>query len=188
LKKNKTYDTDEVLAKACARLDERAQRLLYERFVESMYNTAYRYCFDQQLAEDILQVTFTKVFHNIKKYDPAKGSLKAWIRKICINTATDLIKKEVKWESNWDSEWEVIDEKSNFHHLEAEYLLQLIVSLPYEMRTIFNMYEIEGYSHDEIAEMLGINVNSCRVYLPRAKKRLRKEISSLKGLQIESQT
>ncbi len=174
--KPKTYKSDESLAQACARSDQRAQRALYDRYVNVMYNTAYRYCFNKEVAEDILQITFTKVFHSLKKYNPQKGTLKAWIRRICINTAIDVQKKESKWEPSWDNEWEVKDEQLFLDKLDAEHLLLLISRLPDDLRTIFNLHEIEGYSHEEIAEMTGINVNSCRVYLSRAKKQLRKAI------------
>jgi RNA polymerase sigma factor (sigma-70 family) len=176
LNKEQTYTTDQALAKACARCNQRAQRQLYDAYVDVMYNTAYRYCFNREVTEDILQITFTKVFKAIKQYDAQKGSLKAWIRRICVNTAADVLKKEARWEGHWDEQWDVIDHRGAYDELEAEYLLQLIAALPNELRTIFNLYEIEGYSHEEIAQLMEINVNTCRVYLSRAKQKLRKAI------------
>jgi len=182
VKKNRTYENDQQLAAACARHDQRAQYLLYDRYVDAMYNTAYRYCFNKEVTEDILQITFTKAFAAIKQYDAEKGNLKSWLRRICINTTMDVLKKEAKWETHWDGDWDIVDEKINFNRYEAEFILQLIESLPEEQRTIFNLYEIEGYAHEEIAEMIGINVNSCRVYLSRAKKKLRKAIKVGEGV------
>lgn len=182
LKKKRTYENDHKLAEACARNEQRAQYLLYDRYVDAMYNTAYRYCFNKEVAEDILQITFTRAFAAIKKYDSKKGKLKAWLRRICINTTMDVLKKEAKWEPHWDGTWDIADEKINFNHYEAAFILQLIESLPEEQRTIFNLYEIEGYAHEEIAEMIGINVNTCRVYLSRAKKKLRAAINMCEGV------
>lgn len=168
-----TYNTDQSLADACARNNPRAQRLLYERYVDLLYHTAYRYCFHREQTEDILQITFTKAFSAIGQYDANKASLKTWLRRICINTTTDVLKKEAKWECLWEHEPTSASLPLQFDHYDIEYIMQLIEGLPQEQRAVFNLYEIEGYAHDEIASMLGVNVNSCRVYLSRAKKQLR---------------
>jgi RNA polymerase sigma factor (sigma-70 family) len=147
-----------------------------------MYNTAYRYCFNKVITEDILQITFTKVFRSIDQYDPKKGSLKAWIRRICVNAAVDVLKKEAKWEPLLDLNYEAIETNNYLNQIDAEFLLKLIQELPSDQRLIFNLYEIEGYSHQEIAAITGINVNSCRVYLSRAKDKLRATIKKLEGV------
>ncbi|MCG8332693.1 MAG: RNA polymerase sigma factor [Chitinophagales bacterium] len=177
-----TYPTDQTLAEACARCDQRAQRLLYDRYVGVMYNTTYRYCFNKEVTEDILQITFTKVFASIRRYDAKKGSLLAWMRRICINTTADVLKREAKWEPLWEQDWEMADKKIDYDEYSTELILKLIEELPKEQRTIFNLYEIEGYTHEEIAQMMGVNVNTCRVYLSRAKKQLRKAISICEGI------
>jgi RNA polymerase sigma factor (sigma-70 family) len=164
---------------ACARGNPRAQRLLYDRYVKAMYNTAYRYCFQKEVTEDILQVTFTKVFTSIKQYDSQKGTLKAWIRKICVHTAIDIQKKEVRLEPGLEDYWEISYAPLPLDQLNIEFLMEIIGKLPREMRLVFNLYEIEGYSHEEISELTGINVNSCRVYLSRGKKKLRQQLESL---------
>ncbi|HMQ46089.1 MAG TPA: RNA polymerase sigma factor [Saprospiraceae bacterium] len=167
------------MAKDCARCNRRAQSHLYHQYVDIMYSTVYRYCFNKSTTEDILQIAFTKVFANINQYDPKKGSLKTWIRRICINTAADVLKKEAKWEPLLDDATEFIGKSTYLMDLDTEYLLTLIEALPDEQRLIFNLFEIEGYSHEEIAQMININVNSCRVYLSRAKKRLRVAVKNL---------
>ncbi len=177
-----TYPTDQSLADACARNDQRAQRLLYEGYVEVLYHTAYRYCFRLEQVEDILQITFTKAFAAIGRFDAGKASLKTWLRRICINTTMDVLKQEGKWETQWEEEMEIAVPPLPFEQLSVEEILRLIKELPREQRAIFNLYEIEGYTHDEIAVMLGINVNSCRVYLSRAKKELRRAIRCNEGV------
>jgi RNA polymerase sigma factor (sigma-70 family) len=182
LKKQSTYPTDQSLADACARNDQRAQRLLYDGYVDVLYHTAYRYCFHREQVEDILQITFSKAFAAIDRFDAGKASLKTWLRRICINTTMDVLKQEDKWETRWEDEIEIAVPPLPFDQLSVEEILRLIEGLPREQRTIFNLYEIEGYTHDEIAVMLGINVNSCRVYLSRAKKELRRAIQCNEGV------
>ena len=181
MKKQSTYPTDQSLADACARNDQRAQRLLYDGYVDVLYHTAYRYCFHREQVEDILQITFSKAFAAIDRFDAGKASLKTWLRRICINTTMDVLKQEDKWETRWEDEVEIAVPPLPFDQLSVEEILRLIEGLPREQRTIFNLYEIEGYTHDEIAVMLGINVNSCRVYLSRAKKELRRAIQCNEG-------
>lgn len=181
MKKQSTYPTDQSLADACARNDQRAQRLLYDGYVDVLYHTAYRYCFHREQVEDILQITFSKAFAAIDRFDAGKASLKTWLRRICINTTMDVLKQEDKWETRWEDEIEIAVPPLPFDQLSVEEILRLIEGLPREQRTIFNLYEIEGYTHDEIAVMLGINVNSCRVYLSRAKKELRRAIRCNEG-------
>jgi RNA polymerase sigma-70 factor (ECF subfamily) len=179
LKKRPTYKNDQELAMACARGNPRAQRLLYDTYLKAMYNTVYRYCFQKEVTEDILQIAFTKVFASIDQYDPGKGALKAWIRKICIHCAIDIQKKEIRQKPVPDDYWEISYAPLPLDQLNLEFLLKMIGKLPREMRVVFNLYEIEGYSHEEISTLTGMNVNSCRVYLSRAKKKLREQLESL---------
>lgn len=184
LKKTPTYATDQDLAAACARNDPRAQRQLYDQYVDSLYHSVYRYCFRNDQAEDILQIAFSKAFAAIRLFDGKKGSLKTWLKRICVNTAIDVVKKERKWEPAIPELPPYLSavEPLPFNELGTEEILQLIAQLPVEQRTIFNLYEIEGYSHEEIASMLDINANSCRVYLSRAKKKLRQGIRALESI------
>lgn len=182
MKKRRTYPTDQSLADACARNDQRAQRLLYDRYVDVLYHTAYRYSFHREQTEDILQITFTKAFAAIGRFDEQKASLKTWLRRICINTTMDVLKKEAKWETLLPENADLLASNPPIDYLETDAILKLIEALPKEQRAIFNLYEIEGYAHEEIALLLGINVNSCRVYLSRAKKELRKAIKCREGV------
>lgn len=125
---------------------------------------------------------FSKVFNSIEHFDDQKGSLKSWIRRICVNTTIDVLKKEAKWEPSWNTIEHIPNDQLQTNQFDTDYLLQLIEQLPAEQRFIFNLYEIEGYSHEEIAELLDINVNSCRVYLSRAKKKLRSSLQKLQGV------
>lgn len=171
------YSKEKALVDDCLSLKPAAQRFLYDQHVQAMYNTVYRYTFDHHDTQDILQEAFTRVFKHLKNFNPEKGRLRSWMRKIHVRCTLDFLKKkrQVSIEeldevliplsaSEIDATWEV------------DHLLKIIASLDTRERIIFNMYHIEGYKHEEIAEMLSINVNSCRVYLARAKKVLQKRV------------
>lgn len=178
----KKFETENELVSACLKHKPQAQRALYDRYVHAMYNTAYRYVYNHQDTQDILQDGFTRVFKHLKSFDPGKGDLLAWIRKIHIRCALDFIKKEqtafeeINEADTMISQYPGIDES-----MDAEYLLKLIGDLNPRDRVIFNMYHIEGYNHEEISQLLSINVNSSRVYLARARKILRDRITAYQG-------
>jgi RNA polymerase sigma-70 factor (ECF subfamily) len=176
------FETESELISACLKHIPQAQRALYDKYVQAMYNTVYRYVYNHQDSQDILQNGFTRVFRHLQSFDPKKGDLLVWIRKIHIRCALDFIKKE-------QILFEDIDEIATMtniyplvdQHMDAEYILQLIGDLNPRDRVIFNMYHIEGYNHEEIAQLLSINVNSSRVYLARARKILRERITAYQG-------
>jgi len=175
----KKYKTDEQLVAACLKYKSSAQRALYDKYVQAMYNTVYRYTFNHHDTQDILQEAFTKVFKYLKNYDAEKGALREWIRKVHIRCALNHLKKKRISLGDMEQATSVPDtEFIAFEQLEAEYILQLIEALPLRDRMIFNLYHVEGYSHEEIAELLSLNVNSSRVYLARARKSLREKISA----------
>lgn len=169
--------TDLALVKACIKCAPKAQRKLYDLHIDIMYNTVFRYTYNRQDTEDILQIAFTRVFKYIKNYDSKKGSLKNWIRKICVRCTLDFLKKKslvflpIEESLNLYSENDLV-----INELETDYILSLIERLPDHYRIIFNMHEVEGYTHQEIANELNINTHSCRVYLARAKKQLKQSI------------
>lgn len=173
------YSSEIALVSACKRYDKRAQKRLYLDYVDIMYNTVKRYCSNPSDIEDVLQDSFTKVFKSLDNFNPEKGKLKSWIRKIVINCALDFIAKKKGKFTNLDQRLELHDhEPLSLDRLSTDYIYLCIDNLPYPHRVIFNLYEIEGYSHDEIAQKIDINVHSSRVYLFRAKKQLKVDISN----------
>jgi RNA polymerase sigma factor (sigma-70 family) len=127
----------------------------------------------------VVNDSFIKVFNSMSSYDTDKP-FKAWLRTIVVNTAIDKRRKELKLQLNVDlngaehlsGQITVIDS------LNAEDILNLMRDLPPIQLAIFNLYEIDGYNHDEIGEMLSIPSSSSRVYLSRAKEKLRKIIKA----------
>ncbi len=170
--------TETVLVNGCIANDRIAQRQLYDRYKTAMYTLAYRLTGDFDDANDVLQDAFLEVFKNIKQFRQ-QSTLGAWIKTILIRKAyrkrqkiryLDLV-EELPTEAastNW------YDENSNAEHLEAA-----IVSLSEGFRTVFVLVEVEGYTHREVAEMLGIAEGTSKSQLFYAKKKLREKLKSM---------
>lgn len=127
--------------------------------------------------DDVLEVTndaFIKVFNSIKTFKNQE-SFKPWLRKIVVNTAIDRRRKDLKHQYHTDLEdaSSVSYEAQTIENLNARDILKLLDDLPILQRMVFNMYEIDGYNHDEIAAILQIPPSSSRVILSRAKEKLR---------------
>jgi len=136
-------------------------------------------------AEDILQDAFIKVFDNISKFE-FKGSFEGWIRRIVINTALkNYSKKSFKQEQiGLENQPELPLEPEIYSHLEEEKLLRLINQLPDGYRVVFNLYAVEGYSHKEIADLLGIQESTSRSQLVKARKMLQGMIVDLQKIAV----
>jgi RNA polymerase sigma factor (sigma-70 family) len=167
-------DIDEKTLYECKRKNRKYQEQLYKQFYGFAMSIGLRYSNSRDEAKEIVNDSFIKVFSALEKYD-SKQSFKAWIRRIIINTSIDHYRKEVKHSFHLDIEdpqvqdlnFEAIDQ------LSYDDIIQLLNDLPEIYRITFNLYEIEGFSHDEIADVLKITASSSRVYLMRAKKALR---------------
>ena len=144
-----------------------------------MTRLCLRYLQNEQDTFETLTSGFLKVFKKIQdfKYQGA-GSLEAWIRKIMINESLMKLRKNKKSSMNVALEEAKTESWNEYTHVEAAYLYDAIRNLPDGYRTVFNLYIIEGYSHKEIAEKLGINESSSRSQLAHAKKKLRELLSS----------
>lgn len=159
------------LIAACKANDRLAQQLLYNRYANAMFTISYRITKDKELAADVLQEAFVRVFNYIHAFR-GESTLGAWIRTIVVRSALAILKKEKK-ELSFDlSE---VDESSsilNFSH-DTDYLEKAILSLPSGYRTVFLLIEVEGYTHQDVADLLGVSVGTSKSQLFYAKKRLR---------------
>lgn len=168
------------LIKRCGKGSVSAQHHLYELFADQLFRVAFRYVRDQSEAEDITIVSFTKIFDRIFKFENRhEGSLFAWMRKIVVNEALMVLRKRHNFnlvEALDDSI--PVPDLSAFQHLDAEYIYTLLLELPPGYRTVFSLYVIEGYDHQEIGEMLGISANTSRTQLFKAKTVLKKKIEN----------
>ena len=170
-----TSETD--LLKACKKQDAAAQRILYDKYSAPMLGLCRRYVRGEQEAEDVMINGFMKVFSRIDSFE-GKGSFEGWMKRIMINESLGYIRKHKAMYLETDIE--AADKEPDLDKmssaLEAKDLLKMINELPSGYRTIFNLYAIEGYSHKEIAELLGINENTSKSQLSRARVQLQNKL------------
>ncbi|MEJ7671719.1 MAG: sigma-70 family RNA polymerase sigma factor [Chitinophagaceae bacterium] len=153
------------------KLKPEAQRQLYEHFSQQMLAVCFRYTKSITDAEDILQEGFVKVFKNLHQYN-FEGELGAWIRKIMVTTALNYLKKNkrYRYELSFDSlNLHPISTENPEVKIDAKHLAELVRQLPTGFQTIFNLHAVEGYSHVEIARMLGISDGTSRSQYARAR-------------------
>lgn len=163
--------SEQIIA-GCLRNDPKSQRQLYDLTLRQIYNVVYRMVLDKHHTEDVLQVVYLNIFRKIEAFDHKKGTILAWMNKVAINCSINYL-KSVKFLFEDIEEFESMELcNCSVDETDALYIFELLHRLPEQQRIIFNLYEIEGYSHEEIAALLKINVNSCRVYLSRAKSKL----------------
>jgi RNA polymerase sigma factor (sigma-70 family) len=169
---------EDELIKGCLRRDGNAQRQLYDTFSSKMYSICYRYVKDSMEAEDILVTSFMKVFDKISQFKN-EGSFEGWIRRIVVNEALTYLRRNRSM--YLETELEQADREPDYNmlgdHLEAEDLMNMIKELPTGYRIVFNMYAIDGYSHKEIADQLGISENTSKSQLSRARTYLQKMLA-----------
>ncbi len=159
------------LVKDVLRSKPEAQRQLYEHFAQQMLGVCFRYTKSIADAEDILQEGFVKVFNYLHQYN-SEGELGAWIRKIMVNTALNYLKKNKRYQNDLvfhDLVLHPISTDDPQMNLQIKELAELIRQLPTGFQTIFNLHAVEGYSHVEIAEMLGISDGTSRSQYARAR-------------------
>ena len=164
----------------CKKGDSKAQKQLYEMYAPLFMSMAMRYMKNVESAEDVMVMGFFKIFDNIHKFK-GEGSFEGWMKRIVVNEALMQIRKKNNLYMTLElSEVDKADEASVVDDMAYEDLLALLDELPPGYRTIFNMYVIEGYKHREIADMLGISINTSKSQLILAKKRMR-ELIKKKG-------
>jgi RNA polymerase sigma factor (sigma-70 family) len=159
------------LVKDCLKEKPEAQRQLYEQFAQNMLGVCYRYTKSLKDAEDVLQDGFVKVFTGIHQFK-FEGDLGAWIRRIMVNTALNFLKRSRKYRNEMyfaDEPLHPVADDNPVMNLEIKELANLIRQLPQGYQTIFNLYAVEGYSHVEIGEMLGISDGTSRSQYARAR-------------------
>ncbi|WP_028663642.1 RNA polymerase sigma factor [Runella zeae] len=169
---------ERTLVEGCRNKDRISQRTLYERFAGRMFAVCQRYTRSRFEAEDVLQEAFVKVFGQIHtfRYD---CPLEAWIKRVVINTAISYLRKEKPYldQADVDNHMEVASEtETALSGIQYQQLLAMVRELPPGCQSVFNLYAIEGYQHNEIAEMLGISEGTSKSQYARAKQLLQAKI------------
>ena len=153
------------------------QELLYHKYSSKMYGVCLRYSGNVEDANDLLQEGFIKVFKNLNKFR-AEGSFEGWLRRIFVNTSIEHFRKKVKLYNVSEIQENVIEDYNlNILDTLAEKdIIALVDELSPGYKTVFNMHVIEGYSHKEIADTLGITEGTSKSQLARAKGVLKKSL------------
>ena len=167
------YSEAEIL-EGCRKNKRQYQEILYRKYARKMYGICLSYAGDRDMAQDILQDAFIKIFNKIKDFNK-EGSLEGWISRIVSNTAIDHLRKRTR-EHNYITDKEEV--KEDFYepdvieNMKAQDVLSLVAKLPDGARIIFNLYALEGYTHKEIAEKLNIAEGTSKSQFSRARKML----------------
>jgi RNA polymerase sigma-70 factor (ECF subfamily) len=167
-------EIEPIIIKGCVKGNIKYQEMLYRKFYAYGMSITLRYTKNRDDATEVLNDSFLKVFDNIQTFDINK-SFKAWFRQITVNTAIDYYRKTKRMiltENIDDFNSETFD-TDKINELETEDILKLLNAIPEHYAIIFNLYEIEGFDHNEIAEKLNISDSTSRANLSRAKKMLR---------------
>ena len=168
------------LIEGCRKGDRAAQRSLYNALASKMFAVCIRYMGSRDEAQDILQDGFVTLFTKMGDYDE-RGSFEGWARKIFVNTALMSLRKNdaLKVSDSIETAWGLGDSQPTpVQEMGYKEMMRLVMSLPAGYRTVFNMFAVEGYSHKEIAEALGITSATSRSQLNRARQMLQEMIKN----------
>ncbi len=173
----KTVISEEELIQKCKQGNLRHQEKLYMHFYSYAMGVGLRYLNNRDDALEVVNDSFIKVFKSINSFKNEQN-FKPWLRKIVVNTALDRRRKDLKYQNQADLEnaEHVSFAPQAIAHLNFQDILKLLDALPDVQRTVFNMYEIDGYNHEEIGVLLQISASSSRVNLSRAKEKLREAL------------
>ena len=172
------------LIESCIKGDRAAQKVIYDRLAPRMFPLCIRYVGDRELAEDILQDGFVTLFTHLSDYK-GDGSFEGWARKIFVTTALMELRRKDALKMSDDLEvvrgmkTEITGQIQNIGYKD---LIKVITQLPPGFRTVFNMYAIEGYSHKEIGEILGISETTSRTQLSRARTWLQNKLKEIENV------
>jgi RNA polymerase sigma-70 factor (ECF subfamily) len=167
--------SDPELVKGCASGDRRSQEILYKRYFSFAMSICIRYTHDENEAMEIVNDSYMKVLDGLSNYDSSRP-FKPWYGKVLVNTAIDNYRKNFK-HNEYLSINTITETEEREPEIEAELsvndILTLYRHLPGHYKITFNLFEIEGYSHEEIGQMMGVTASTSRSNLARAKKMLR---------------
>jgi len=167
------YSEEDIL-KGCRKNKRQYQEILYRKYAGTMYGICMSYAGNRDIAQDMLQDSFIKIFKKIKDFNSA-GSLEGWIRKIVTNTAIDHMRKQTREYSYIAEKDEVYDDiypAEAIENLKVQDLMNIVAKLPEGARIIFNLYALEGFTHKEIAAKMNISEGTSKSQFNRARKML----------------
>jgi RNA polymerase sigma factor (sigma-70 family) len=165
------------LINGCIKQDRKSQKLLYKAFYGFSMAICLRYAGDRDEAAEVMNQGFFKIFTKIESYDPARP-FKAWLGKIMMNVSIDYYRANLKmaYAEDLENAEHVSDVNLADNNLNYNDLLAMVQRLPQGYRTVFNLFAIDGYSHEEISEMLNINIGTSKSNLFKARQKLKQMI------------
>ena len=169
----------------CLKGNVKFQKILFEKYSGKFMTVCMRYANDQMQAEDMLQEGFIRIFNHLNQFK-SEGSFEGWMRRIVVNVCLKIIKnKRINFSTDDDFGIQIPDSSTDApSHLSEDELLRLIKRLPTGYRIIFNLHAIEGFSHDEIGDMLKIKASTSRSQLVKARKMLQQQIINLQKIAV----
>lgn len=174
----KTFTTESDIIKGCLRGERKAQQFLYESYSKKFLAICIRYVRDKDLAEDTMIEGFMKIFEKLSQFE-SKGSFEGWMKRIIVTQSLLTLRKNrnLNMEVHMETHLEIADSSYELNHMEVADLIQLIQELPIGYRTVFNLYAVEGFSHAEIGDLLGITESTSKSQLNRARNVLKQRIA-----------
>ncbi len=172
--------TENTLVEQLRQNDRAAQKWLYERYSPLFFSVCKRYLAGREDAEEALVSAFYKIFSQIDAYT-GSGSFEGWMRRIVVNEALMMLRKKQPLVFPGDAVMAMNEPADSFSveaALSAAEILELLAQLPPGYRTVFNLYVLEGYKHHEIADVLGISINTSKSQLILAKEKLKNLLKS----------
>lgn len=169
---------DDLIAR-CRQGDRDAHYRIYKLYSRSMYNISFRITRREEDAEDALQEAFISAFRNLASYR-ADATFGAWLKRIVVNKSINVLKKRKHEWMPEDEQWDVAEEETQVDYREeltVSRVKKAIEELPDGYRTVLSLYLLEGYDHQEIAEIMGISESTSKSQLNRAKGKLREKLT-----------
>jgi RNA polymerase sigma-70 factor (ECF subfamily) len=172
------WEPDAQLRSRAAAGDDQAQRIIFNRYVDRVHRLAYRIAGESHLAEDITQETFIRAFTRLSQFREA-ARFSTWLHSIAVSVALNVVRKQRKWwarETALDTASAVVASDQQIEPDLRDRVRSAVAALPEDQRVILVMHDVEGYTHDEIAECLSISAGACRMRLSRARGALRERL------------
>lgn len=165
---------------------KKAANELYEAYKRPLFVVCLRYASDRSRAQDYLQEAFISIFKNLKQFDSSKGAFESWAKRVTINTCLMDLRKNTLYAVNISEAVQVeSDMEDALSSMSLKEMLELIQQLPEGYKTVFNMYVIDGFSHREIAEKLGVSINTSKTQLMKARLLLQKKINLVQRIMLD---
>jgi RNA polymerase sigma-70 factor (ECF subfamily) len=178
--------TEKELVDGCIREDRICQRELWNRYSKKIMSLCLRYCNSQEEAEDALMEAYVKIYDNLAKFR-FQSSLETWMRRVAVNLCINKIRaRKHIWSSITEDEYRLGYTDDAFDNLQVDQIMKMVEALPVGYRTVFNLYAIEGYSHKDIADLLGIDEGTSRSQFSKARKVLQQSLDKAEGGSLAS--